>query len=218
MPCPKHIQPVIDCRIKCLTFSQCGNFVVANTEKQVDVLHIPQKMLVSKTLSHSTQVSYLANLDESKAVSENPLSLMNSGLHPGSIISGNHLISRGTTNSPSRALLVRTTDNDLNVHLAGHDVSANSGYYRLLSMPKSLDARNMSVGIRMPKSSDDSLRIMFNKTSEESYRLGGDSEGRFQSPMILERRITSITRVLEPGSNQSKYRMLPRRSLNTNMM
>ncbi|KAI1740672.1 hypothetical protein F4680DRAFT_96419 [Xylaria scruposa] len=197
--CVKHNRPVADCHIQSLAFSQCGNFVVANTKKQVDVLHIPQKMLTAKTLSHSGQVPCSTALDEPKAASDSSLSLLGSGIHSGSVMRGSHLLSTGTTNTPSRALLITTNDNDLGVQLVGHDVSADREL-RLLSMPKSFDMRNAAIDLRIPMSSDDSLRIMFNKKAEESYKLGDNSGGQFQFPMILDRKIQSIMSVPKPGS------------------
>ncbi|KAI0556168.1 hypothetical protein F4679DRAFT_22557 [Xylaria curta] len=199
--CVQHNHPVADCHIQSIAFSQCGNFVVANTKKQVVVLHIPQKMLTAKTLSHSGQVPCSTALDEPKAASDSALSLLGSGIHPGSVMRGSHLLSTGTTNTPSGALRITTNDNNLGVQLVGHDVSADREL-RLLSMPKSFDMRNAAIDLRIPMSSDDSLRIMFNKKAEESYKLGDNSGGQFQFPMILDRKIQSIMSVPKPGSGR----------------
>ncbi|KAI0860487.1 hypothetical protein F4860DRAFT_525315 [Xylaria cubensis] len=201
--CVQHNHRVEDCRIQTLAFSQCGSFVVATTKKQVDVLYIPQKMLKTKTLSHSSQVPCSPALDEPETVSNGSLSLLSSGVHPGSVIRGSHLLSTGTANNPSRALLITTNDNDLGVQLVGNDVSADREI-RLLSMPKSFDVRNVAVDLRIPMSSDDSLRIMFNKKAEESYKLGDNNGGQFQFPMILDRKIQSIMSVPKPGSDCSQ--------------
>ncbi|KAI0187201.1 hypothetical protein EV127DRAFT_483558 [Xylaria flabelliformis] len=180
--CAQHHYPVAGCRIQSIAFSQCGNFVVANTKEKVDVLQIPQKMLRTKALSYSGQVSCFPTLDEPKAASDSSLSLLVS------------------TTNPSRALLITTNDNDLGVQLVGHGVSADREI-RLVSMPKSFDVRNAAVDLRIPMSSDDSLRIMFNKKAEESYRLGDNSGGQFQFPMILDRKMQSIMSVPKPDTD-----------------
>jgi len=189
------------CRLQSLTFSQCGNFVVAATQKQVDVLRIPQDMLSPGTPYHSSQVLRLTNQGALQSASNSDLILQGAGLSPGTIIRETHLIAPSiTSNSSPKALLVTTADNDLKVQLAGDDTKQ----VHMLSMPKSLDAQRTSVGLRIPKSSDDSLRVIFNKKAGHSYSLGDDNQGQFRYPMILEREITSIRLEYKPDIGQGK--------------
>jgi hypothetical protein len=189
------------CLLQSLAFSQCGNFVVATTQKQVDVLHIPQDMLTPKSPGHSSQVMCLTNPGALQSVSNGDMILQGASLPPGTILRETHLIAPSTIcNSSPKALLVTTADNDLKVQLAGDDTKQA----HMLSMPKSLDARSTSVGLRIPRSSDDSLRVIFNKKAGDSYSLGDDNRRQFQYPMILERKITSIRLEYTPNSGQCK--------------
>jgi len=195
--CKDHQRCRTDCIIKSVTFSRCGEYLLAKNKNEVEVLRVPQGMIKPRPQRRIMETPYPGS---NKGAAEP--ALFGSGklakfevshLQPGEVISEVHLCPTSGQGYAKRALVIGTTEN--NIRLGSMGAYSTTSQVHLLSLPRSFSLQNTGISLRVPTASDDSLTIMLNQPSAESYSLSKGREG--QVPTIVKRKLTSVMHVTE---------------------
>jgi hypothetical protein len=203
MQCGRHGRALKDCVLETPNFSVCRKFILARNTKDVEVLPIPEKMLASTargciTDRHTAELGTVSK-PELPEYPSNTLELFTSQLRPGTVLSGPFLVpyDKSSNASTMKVLVVTNSNNELKLESIGAP-----DHLQLLTLPQSFDVSNTATNLRLPRSSSDPLKIIFNKTASEEYSLSDGKEGQF--PKIVDRDVNrSIARVFGPTTAET---------------
>lgn len=184
-----HNRPIKECSLNTLSFSACGNFVLARNAKDTEVLLIPPDMLSPLILGHEmrpkrkTSPEYTEPNEFSTCISR-----LGGGQYlPGQTLSGSNLLSTGGI---PRIMNLTSVGKNIDLEMFPRNSACSNTRIRLLALPNSLDTKNTAVSIKIPAEPDEYLRIMLNKDAAEDHTL--DTNRDFAHPTMVEKNVKSI--------------------------
>lgn len=184
-PCYVHQRPIEDCKLEYLSFSACGQYVLVRTTKETEVVRVPENCLFTNTTNCGTikkrKVGRMTFAEDDYTPGPHS-QLMNKQEIPGQFLSQNKLLVEGQVLSMDSIV---SSEMGYNIDVSQEEASNAS--IHLLALPNSMKNKNLALGIKIPRKSDDFLTMVLNKSSAEGYTLNRAQD--FVHPSIVKKNL-----------------------------
>lgn len=194
--CAIHGCNIVNCIYESLSFSACGRYIIATTPMFSAVSDVSLfwsndargKQLGQGSTDHGTQSeqSDTAGLQRLN----DQLGLVGSTLRPGDLINQSPFVT--SENGDTRFLTLSSADQNITVDMSKGPLSQPERSLQLLTVPASFDTRDTAISVRLPETGEETVRLIFNKTTSEFFKLNGRRVG---FPSVTERNIGSVYEV-----------------------
>lgn len=194
--CVIHGCNIANCIYKSLSFSACGRYIVTKTAMFPAVSDVS---LFWSTDASGEQLGQ--NNTDHAAQSEQPdtndlqrlndqLGLVGSTLRPGDLINQSPIVT--SENGDTGFLTLSSANQNITVDMSSGPFSQSERSLQLLTVPASFDTSDTSISVRLPETGEETVRLIFNKTTSEFFELNGRRAG---FPSVTERNIGSLYEV-----------------------
>ncbi|KAJ0161901.1 hypothetical protein CTA2_5419 [Colletotrichum tanaceti] len=192
---PDHRFHKATCRVSSISFSLCGEFLLATTDRGVEVIKIPfgpgsgtdsASLEEGSRSSRSLILGGVGSLGggHGDGDSRETQLKVSDTIRPGTqLVAGDPLLARND-------LTIEGEGNHLVLTRRSTSSTTPNASVQLLGLPESFDLTNTRVGIQLPDHRGENLRITINKTISHAYRVNGDAKTQF--PAVVDRAPRSI--------------------------
>ncbi|KAK8087900.1 hypothetical protein PG997_002861 [Apiospora hydei] len=170
-----------------LSFSVCGDFILARNATDTVVLPLPEGMK-----SNTELVQHVRPGKRKRSIEElGPDPSLGSLVHlasdqhlPERTLSGAHL-SIARANATTVSLI--PGGNNVSLELSSQGPLGEKTRRQLVALPNNLDTKDKAITVKFPETPDEHLRIILDKIGTESYTL--DEDRRFSHPTVIKKNV-----------------------------
>ncbi|KAI0972800.1 hypothetical protein F4678DRAFT_460361 [Xylaria arbuscula] len=188
--CAVHKEDFENCLIVNLQFSACGNYLLVQTRKTVNVIPLDE----TPALLPSIRTIPKSGGPIKDII--NPLQTIYTAFSCGQVMQDSCLV-QGSTSSQQIGLFTTITPQSVDLAAFSADGQTNSTF-QLLSVPESFAKKNTSISLFAPDPSSNTITMTINKTTTKTYDVRGEADDH--CPAIIDRNIASIGQKIKPPS------------------
>ena len=183
-----HEEDFENCLIVNLQFSACGNYLLVQTRKTVNVIPVDE----TPTLLPSIRTIPKSSGPIKDII--NPLQTISTVFSCGQVMQDSCLV-QGSTSGQQIGLFTTITPQSVDLAAFSADGETNSTF-QLLTVPESFAKKNTSISLFAPDPSSNTITMTINKTTTKAYDVRGETDDH--CPAVIDRNIASIGEKIKP--------------------